>query len=117
MAKTKEQLRAAALTKRNQIQQAYADLVAVASDVQSLKILNVKGVRTLIGANAIGLSQSIIRNLKHRRLKQIRRQNLLSAAVWIKSLVQPTYPQVEVDIQRGNVVKVYLRGKPDVEIE
>lgn len=112
MSKTKEQLRTEAIAKRDKIRAAYIDLVVAISDAPALKLLKPKEVQMLIGKNADGFSTTLIQNMQRRRLEQIYRENLQSTADWIKSLIISTYPQADVDIEREEIIKVYLKGKP-----
>lgn len=114
--RTRKDLREIADAKRHQIQDAYSDLVTATSDASALQLMTLKEVRTLIGSNAVDLSETLIENFQRKRVKQIQYENLQSAADWIKSLIIGTYPQADVNLEHQNCLKIYLEGKPK-EIE
>ncbi len=78
--------------------------------------LRTNATRLLIGADAKGVTTTLIRNMRSTLAAELRRKEMQTVADWIISHVRTRFADVEVKIRRGRVMEVWLDGVPeDVE--
>jgi len=89
---------------------------AQGSDRGRVEGLSAAEVRSLIGADARGMTTTMVNNATAVLAAESRRREMQATADWIISLVQRRFADVEVKIRRRGLIEVWLEGKP-AEVE
>lgn len=82
---------------------------------RTLETLSIEEVKKLIGKEADGLTNTFVGNIQRRLIKKMDQAAAQLIADWIISSVQVQFANAEIEIKRGNIVKIWLDGKPTEE--
>lgn len=79
---------------------------------RGVELLSPGQVRTAIGPDAKGLTNTLVRNMQRKLVREMERAESQSAADWVISRIFTQYPNAEVGVKRGRVLQIWFDGVP-----